>query len=67
MILALTQDQSNRKQWEAGNGRANVYSVDGMFVTLNPDFDDQYIVDEFNPKIKVFNTLEDAVRFIERA
>lgn len=67
MILALTQDQSNRKQWEAGNGRLNVYSIDGMYVTANPHFDSAYIVDEHNPKIKVFNTLEEAIQFIENA
>jgi hypothetical protein len=65
MILALTKDQGSRMRWEAGNGKANIYSVDGMFITENPEFDSAYILDEHNPKIKVFNTLEEAIEFIK--
>ena len=66
MILSLTKDQSSRKQWEAGNGRLNIYSVDGFFVTLNPEFDDAYIVDEHNPRILTFTTLNEAISFIDK-
>ena len=65
MILSLTKEQSLRKRWEAGDGKASVYSVDGFFVTLNPDFDSNYIVDELNPKVLIFKTLEEAVKFIK--
>jgi hypothetical protein len=66
MILSLTKDQSLRKRWEAGNGQANIYSVDGFFVTLNPEFDPAYVVDKFNPKVLTFETLEEAVKALSK-
>lgn len=66
MIYALTQDQSSKKRWEAGNGKMNIFSVDGFYLTLNPNFQSEYLVDSFNPKILVYSTLDEALIFISK-
>lgn len=59
-MLELTKEQNKRKQFEATYKGMVIYSVDGVYFFANKNYDSQYIVDKFNPKIYVYSTLEEA-------